>query len=105
METQKMKKKVFILLLIFSCKENNATKDIKQNCLINNEQLFIEISEKILFNYYGKENIEQQKPYIVNFIKDSIWVLQGTQNNTVGGEFYIEMNCKDAKFIKIEHTK
>jgi len=95
---------LFILLFIFSCKEN-TTKEIKKDCLINNERLFIDITEKILFNYYGKEYIEQQKPYIVNFINDSIWVLKGTQNNTVGGEFYVEMNCRDAKLIKIEHTK
>lgn len=76
------------------------------NCLVDNEELFIQLSEKILFNRFGKNQIEKQKPYIVKVRQDTIWTIKGQlPENTDGGVFYLEMNCKNAQILKIKHGK
>lgn len=96
----------FFIIAFLSCNNNTNVIEKKKDCLINNEVVFTEIAEKILFNKFGKENIQKQKPYTIKFVNDSIWTIKGNLDfDTDGGVFYLEMNCKDAKIIKIEHSK
>ena len=74
--------------------------------MIDNEKLFIDLAEKILINRYGEDNIIKQRPYSIQMCQDSIWSMRGNlEKEADGGVFYLEMNCKDARIIKMEHSR
>jgi NTF2 fold immunity protein len=102
-------KKIIILfifsLTIFSCNKKNLAISSNDDCIIKNEQTFVRISENILFDVYGEDNIIKQKPYLVRNVNDTIWTMTGSIQTDLGGVFYLEMNCKNAQVLKIEHTK
>ena len=80
-----------------------------QNPVIKNRQSLINYAGPILFKTYGKKKIRSEKPYVVSF-KNGIWTMDGALKETkgydvVGGTFYIEINAKDGKVIKLIHYK
>lgn len=86
--------------------------DKNQHNLIDNKRIIIKdsltaisVAEPILFGIYGKDNIVNQKPYEINLI-DSCWILSGTlPKNMVGGTFFIIIDARNSKIIKITHGK
>ena len=99
-----------ITLSIVSC--NNTTnvnaKKIKNcdDCLVEKQETVIAIAEAILFERFGKDKIESQRPYKIDIKQDSIWVLKGSFNKIgFGGTFYMEISSKNAKIIEIYHGK
>jgi len=102
-----------IILVFFSMSCNDAEKNYSNNkikkcedCLVEKEETAVAIAEAILFERFGKDKIENQKPYVVNIKQDSIWKLEGTFNKLgYGGTFYIEISSKDAKVLEIYHGK
>ncbi len=70
---------------------------------INDPKSAVNIAEDILFNTYGKKNIERQRPYNLVF-QDSYWIINGTKNkDEFGGVFLIILNSKNGKIIKLTH--
>lgn len=87
------------------------TKKIVHNVVDNKELIIkesntaIKIAEAILFDIYGTENIEEQKPYEKYLIKDH-WVILGTlPERSMGGTFLIIIDAKNAQVLKITHGK
>ena len=73
--------------------------------LIRSKITAVFIAEKILFDIYGKENIEKQKPYEVYKI-EKYWSISGTlPKGQDGGTFLIIMDAMDGKIIRITHGK
>lgn len=73
--------------------------------LINNEKTAIAVAEAILFNIYGKGQIESEKPYDVT-LKNGCWFISGTlPEGYVGGVFSIVLNAKDGKAVVFPHGK
>ena len=112
-----MKKPLTILLLlIFStCFSQNNDKNevkaaIKKNEIlfdkvIPNKELAIKYAELILFNIYGKEKIENEKPYQVKLVYD-YWIITGSlPEGYLGGTFEIIFNAKNGQIIKLIHGK
>lgn len=123
-------KKIFLLLfpiLLISCKQvlhhklgiEVANKDLemalgdttklvileKNELLIKKEKTAIGIAEPILFEIYGKSNIEDQRPYEAYLI-NNYWVIRGTLNRfSLGGTFLIIIDARNAKVIHIIHEK
>ena len=63
------------------------------------------MAEYILFNIYGKDNIENQKPYETHLIENH-WVISGTlQKGMKGGTFLIIIDARNSKVLKISHGK
>lgn len=92
------------LNLALSKQSQHNVVDNGQN-LLNDSATAIKVAEAVLFNIYGKENIETQKPYEIYLIKN-YWVIQGNlPEGFIGGTFIIILNAKDAKIIKISHGK
>lgn len=76
-----------------------------KDLIIQNSETAIKIAETILFEIYGRENIESQKPYDVYLIKD-YWVISGNlPEGYLGGTFMIIINAKNSEVIKITHGK
>jgi hypothetical protein len=123
-------KHLFVLLFIItlsSCtdtlhiklgKENaakeldNALNDTTQQNVVDNKEFIIKdsntaikVAEPILFEIYGKSNIEEQKPY-ETYLIGNYWVLNGTLViGSLGGTFLIVIDARNSKVIKIIHGK
>lgn len=68
---------------------------------VPNELTAARIAEAVLVSKYG-EKIYGQKPYRINLIKDSIWVVNGSVTGGGYGEnAYIEIRKKDGKILKV----
>ncbi len=118
---------IFLAFTINSCAQNNrlilGEKYAKEELdavlakrpghnVVDNKELIvkesntaIKIAEAILFDIYGKENIEEQKPYEKYLIKN-YWVISGTlPKGSKGGTFLIIIDAKNAQVLKITHGK
>lgn len=118
---------IFLAFTINSCAQNNrlilGEKYAKEELdavlakksghnVVDNKELIvkesktaIKIAEAILFEIYGKENIERQKPYEEYLIKN-YWVISGTlPEGSLGGTFLIIIDAKNAQILKITHGK
>lgn len=86
---------------------NNKLHNIinSENQIIKSEETLIKIIEPILFDIYGKENIERQKPYEINDFED-YYVVNGTlEKGRRGGVFLIIIDKRNAQILKITHGK
>ena len=72
--------------------------------IIKDSTTAVSVAEPILFGIYGKDNILEQKPYVIHHI-DDYWLISGTLHYDVGGTFFIIIDAKDSKVIKITHGK
>jgi PBP1b-binding outer membrane lipoprotein LpoB len=118
---------IFLAFTINSCAQNNrlilgekyAKEELEavlanksEDNLVDNKELTvknsntaIKIAEAILFEIYGKANIEEQKPYEKYLIKD-YWVILGTlPKGSLGGTFLIIIDARNAQVLKIIHGK
>ena len=73
--------------------------------ILKDKNTAINVAEVILFNLYGKENIQNQKPYKADLI-DNYWVISGSlEENMLGGTFLIILDSRNSKVLKITHGK
>ncbi len=99
--------------------EENAKQELKEaltrkaqhnvidykKLIIKDSVTAIKIAEPILFDIYGKEKIEKQKPYEI-YLLENYWVISGTlPEDYVGGTFLIIINARNSQVIKITHGK
>ncbi len=74
-----------------------------KNLIIKDSLTAINVAEPILFNIYGKEKIEYEKPYEVYMI-DNYWVIGGTlPEDAYGGSFLIIIDARNSQVLKITH--
>jgi hypothetical protein len=89
-----------------------ALRNKKEHNVVDNKNLIIkdsltatEVAEPILFSIYGKEHIEEQKPYKIYLI-NNYWVIYGVlPEGYVGGNFLIIIDGRNSKVIRITHGK
>jgi hypothetical protein len=73
--------------------------------IIKDSKTAIAVAEPILFGIYGKDNIENQKPYDVQYV-EVYWVVSGTLKEGVdGGTFLIIMDSRNGQVLRITHGK
>jgi hypothetical protein len=73
--------------------------------IIKNGNSAVKIAESILFDIFGKSNIEEQKPY-EKYLINNYWVVLGTlSKRSKGGTFLIIIDAKNAEVLKISHGK
>jgi hypothetical protein len=91
--------------------DNALVKKDRYNLIDQNELIIksgdsaIKIAESILFDIFGKSNIEEQKPY-ENYLINNYWVVLGTlPKGSKGGTFLIIIDAKTAQVLKITHGK
>ncbi|WP_417266242.1 YbbC/YhhH family protein [Brumimicrobium sp.] len=110
---KKISKYAIILVLIFmilSLVDSPLSKRDKKQWIpsqgfVPNELTARKIAESILIPIYGKEIIKQ-KPFNVELIRDSVWVVTGTQNElALSGVAYIEIQKSDCRILKVTHGK
>ena len=73
--------------------------------ILTKREKAIEFAEFILWNIYGKKNIEKQKPYDV-FLINNYWFLSGTlPKGMKGGTFTIIIDSRNYRIIRLTHGK
>jgi|TARA_B110000211_G_scaffold29480_1_gene29787 hypothetical protein len=73
--------------------------------LIPKKENAIKYAEVILFELYGKENIESEKPYQVHLIEE-YWVINGTlPKGMKGGVFELVFDSWNGKILILKHGK
>ena len=88
-----------------SALHNSSEPQILVDTVILSEKAAIKYAETVLFEIYGQENIEKQKPYEVYKI-DGYWIIGGTLPKGMrGGTFLIILNSKNGEIIKLTHGK
>ena len=76
----------------------------KTRILLDTKEKAVNFAELILFDIYGKENIEEERPYRIYNI-DNYWIMEGTLHADVGGVFLIIIDSHDCRILKIIHGK
>jgi hypothetical protein len=75
---------------------------------ISTPKIASQVAEIIWTQIYGVENIKKQKPFSVN-LENDIWIIEGSwdrsNNDTDGGNAYMEINKNTGEIIKVIHTK
>jgi len=107
----------FLILICFafiSCNKvgNGITTSIVkksiecEDCLVTKEETAVGIAESVLFESYGRDMIEGERPYKVSIENDSIWNFKGTfWSLGFGGTFDISISAKDGRVIYMSHGK
>jgi hypothetical protein len=105
---------IWICFAFISCNKigNGTTTSIVkksiecEDCLVTKEETAVGIAESVLFENYGRDMIEDERPYKVSVENDSIWCLKGTFWSVgFGGTFDISISAKDGKVIYMTHGK
>ena len=73
--------------------------------LIPTEKIAFQIAESVLINLYGKETIEEEKPFSIN-LENDVWVIEGSlEKGFEGGVAYMEIRKSNGEILKVIHTK
>lgn len=78
--------------------------------LVPTADVAVKIAECVLFEIYGKEKIEKEKPFSVN-LRDGVWIIEGNipdiKNGdiTFCGQVYMEIKKSNGEILKFLHTK
>jgi len=82
--------------------------------LLDSKEKAVNFAEQVLFDIYGKKNIEKEKPYDIENV-DGYWIIAGSLPKSlstdsvvslsVGGVFLIIFNSHDGKIVRITHGK
>ena len=67
-------------------------------------EVAFQVAESIFINIYGKENIEEQKPFSIN-LENDIWIIKGTLYSRKGGVAYMEIRKSNGEILKVHHGK
>ena len=85
--------------------KNKAERKIMESPLIPTKEDAINYGENILFDLYGKENIEAEKPYQIHLIND-YWIVTGTlPKGFKGGVFELVFDSWNGKILMLVHGK
>jgi len=90
---------------------NQSKSIVTQENNIKDTESLIRAVEPILFSKYGKEEIMNERPYKINYIKN-YWIMTGTlagDNNEetmeLGGTFELIVNPKNGDIVYLMHGK
>ncbi|MDR0863915.1 MAG: YbbC/YhhH family protein [Candidatus Symbiothrix sp.] len=68
-------------------------------------EIAFQIAEPVLNQIYGKETIEEEKPFSIN-LENDIWVIEGyLAPGFKGGVAYMEIRKSTGEILKVIHTK
>ena len=88
-----------------SLSDSNIHNVIGSKSILTDKVKAVKFAEMILFNQYGKKNIENQKPYDV-FVIGEYWLISGTLPiGMKGGTFLIIIDSRNCQIIRLSHGK
>ncbi|WP_052476910.1 NTF2 fold immunity protein [Nonlabens marinus] len=85
--------------------KNTSERKIMESPLIPKKENAIDYAENILFELYGKEKIQYEKPYQIHLICD-YWIMTGTlPKGMKGGTFELVFDSWNGKILILKHGK
>ncbi|MFT5215647.1 MAG: hypothetical protein ACI83H_000763 [Glaciecola sp.] len=85
--------------------ENKSDRTKMNFKLIPKQENAINYAEVLLFELYGKEKIESEKPYQIQLIND-YWIITGTLPKGMrGGVFELVFDSWNGKVLILKHGK
>ena len=72
---------------------------------VNKPEVAVGIAEAVAFRFYGRSEIEKQRPYLVKRLSDR-WVVRGSWpygSGVKGGVIEIEVASSDGKILRMMH--
>ncbi|MFT5778932.1 MAG: hypothetical protein ACI837_001889 [Crocinitomicaceae bacterium] len=96
------------------CKEIDSTGIIhlvnfdkaREKIVVFDEVVANQIATVVLSSKYGIDNVWAQKPFEIELIQDSFWVVRGVLPiNTPGGVAHIKIRKDDGAILGVAHTK
>ena len=94
-----------VLFLFCGYNSNKVTNQFSNDISCQDTSTILKMAEDTLFLLYG-DQIQNQKPFKVELVNDSIWVITGTQDKfIIGGVAHIEIRKNDCKILMITHGK
>ena len=104
-ERPKMTEKQAREFVLESLSDSTYHNVIGSQPILTKREKAIEFAEFILWDVYGKKNIEKQKPYNV-FQIDNYWFLSGTlPKEMLGGTFALVIDSRNCRIVKLTHGK
>jgi hypothetical protein len=68
-------------------------------------EIAFQIAEPLLNQIYGKETIEEEKPFSIN-LENDIWIIVGhIEEGLKGGVAYMEIRKSNGEILKVIHTE
>lgn len=82
--------------------DGRRTVFIRGGDVIPNARIAVEVAKPILYNAFGKENVDKNLPFRIELINDSIWALSGSLSpKSLGGTFHMTMLKWNGQVISI----
>ena len=72
---------------------------------VDKPEVAVGIAEAVAVRFYGRDQVESQRPYLVKRLSDR-WVVQGSfpqDKGLKGGSFEIEVSAADGKILRLMH--
>jgi NTF2 fold immunity protein of polymorphic toxin system component len=97
---------IFALALLTSGFQYNWKNGYRPpNGFVPDDKTAIRIAEAIWTPIYGEEQINKERPIIVE-LRDGVWFVRGTlQKDQLGGVMEAEISKKDGRIIAVRHPK
>ena len=78
---------------------------VPEHGFVPNETTAVEITQAILVPIYGNAAIEKQKPFVVTLSRN-VWTIEGASpKDGVGGVFLLKLARRDARVLRLTHSK
>lgn len=88
-----------------SAESNSSHAYVPPSGFAPTQEVATTIAEAVLFNIYGRAQIEAQRPYKVN-LTDGNWVIEGTASpRNLGGTFAIKISKVDGRILLVTHSR
>lgn len=78
---------------------------IPKSGYVDKPEVAVGIAEAVAMRFYGRSQIEKQRPYLVKRLTDR-WVIHGsfpTEPGLKGGVFEIEVSSSDGSILRLMH--
>lgn len=73
--------------------------------IIDDKETAVKLAEVILFKIYGERNIVRQRPYSIRYADNKWFIIGNLPRGYVGGTFYIILDSKTGRIIRLTHGK
>jgi len=82
---------------------------VPKDGFVPNQETAMRIAEAVWIPLYGKEQIDQEKPFVAE-LKHDVWIVSGTLHGEAGtiskgGVAKIKISKKDGRVLEVSHGK
>lgn len=95
---------IFVIYSLINRCEGNNTNNPEIDGYIPDEETAIKIAEAVWLPIYG-EKVNDEKPFHAVLQNDSVWIVEGTLHNELGGVARAEIQKRDGKILRVIHGK